>query len=287
MPTLEPLLRAPRGDHRPRSTNAGFDAYAQPAPDEFGDYRTFCGTRTNNLSAGDADTRRNTSMSLYAVVDPATGEVVKEYPTATDEQIGTGLAAAGQGLPRVVEEVHAGRPGGTDPQGRRTARRTPRTNSPTIIQREMGKALDQAVGEVEFSAAIYEYYADNAEKFWPTSRSTLLTAKAAWSSGAGPVGVLLGIMPWNYLVLPGGRFAGPNLTRWQHHRAQHAPQCHWSRRRRSRRSSTTPATRRAPTSTSTRPTSRSPRPSPTHAGRVSLTGSERAGGGRPRSPAAT
>ena len=34
-----------------------------------------------------------------------------------------------------------------------------------IIQREMGKPLDQALGEVDFSAAIYEYYADNAEKF--------------------------------------------------------------------------------------------------------------------------
>ena len=32
-----------------------------------------------------------------------------------------------------------------------------------IIQREMGKPLDQALGEVDFSAAIYEYYADNAE----------------------------------------------------------------------------------------------------------------------------
>ena len=33
-------------------------------------------------------------MSLYAVVDPATGEVVKEYPTATDEQMEQALAAA-------------------------------------------------------------------------------------------------------------------------------------------------------------------------------------------------
>ncbi len=34
-----------------------------------------------------------------------------------------------------------------------------------IIHREMGKPLDQSLGEVDFSAAIYEYYADNAEKF--------------------------------------------------------------------------------------------------------------------------
>ena len=33
-------------------------------------------------------------MSLYAVVDPATGDVVKEYPTATDEQIEAAVSAA-------------------------------------------------------------------------------------------------------------------------------------------------------------------------------------------------
>ena len=33
-------------------------------------------------------------MSLYAVVDPKTGDVVREYPTATDEQIEQALASA-------------------------------------------------------------------------------------------------------------------------------------------------------------------------------------------------
>ena len=34
------------------------------------------------------------STSMYAVVDPSTGELVKEYPTATDEQIKQAIAAA-------------------------------------------------------------------------------------------------------------------------------------------------------------------------------------------------
>ena len=33
-------------------------------------------------------------MSLYAVVNPATGDVVREYPTATDKQIAEALAPA-------------------------------------------------------------------------------------------------------------------------------------------------------------------------------------------------
>jgi succinate-semialdehyde dehydrogenase / glutarate-semialdehyde dehydrogenase len=34
------------------------------------------------------------STSMYAVVDPSTGELVKEYPTATDEQIEQAITAA-------------------------------------------------------------------------------------------------------------------------------------------------------------------------------------------------
>ena len=103
-------------------------------------------------------------MSLYAVVDPKSGDVVREYPTATDEQIEQALAAAAKAyrewsktstladrvaLIRQVAALHTER----------------REKLAEIIHREMGKPLDQALGEVDFSAAIYEYYADNAEKF--------------------------------------------------------------------------------------------------------------------------
>jgi succinate-semialdehyde dehydrogenase / glutarate-semialdehyde dehydrogenase len=33
------------------------------------------------------------STSMYAVVDPSTGELVKEYPTATDEQVEQAITA--------------------------------------------------------------------------------------------------------------------------------------------------------------------------------------------------
>ena len=39
-------------------------------------------------------------MSLYAVVDPATGDVVKEYPTATDGQIEQALASLNEAARR-------------------------------------------------------------------------------------------------------------------------------------------------------------------------------------------
>ncbi|WP_319435953.1 NAD-dependent succinate-semialdehyde dehydrogenase [Mycobacterium sp. RTGN5] len=163
-------------------------------------------------------------MSLYAVVDPKSGEVVREYPTATDEQIEQALAATAKAyrewsktstladrvaLIRKVAALHTER----------------REKLAEIIHREMGKPLDQAVGEVDFSAAIYEYYADNAEKFLADEPIKLLDGDGSAVIKRGPVGVLLGIMPWNYPYYQVARFAGPNLTLGNTIVLKHAPQC--------------------------------------------------------------
>ena len=163
-------------------------------------------------------------MSLYAVVDPATGEVVKEYPTATDAQVADAITAASKAysewsksstvadraaLIRRVAELHNER----------------KDDLAAIIQREMGKPLDQSVGEVEFSAAIYEYYADNAEKFLADEPIDLLEGDGSALIRRSAVGVLLGIMPWNYPYYQVARFAGPNLTLGNTIVLKHAPQC--------------------------------------------------------------
>src|SRR6478752_3661310 len=163
-------------------------------------------------------------MSLYAVVDPATGDVVKEYPTATDEQIEAAVSAAAAaftgwskttsvadraGLIRKVADLHTER---KDELG-------------AIIQREMGKPLDQSVGEVEFSAAIYEFYADNAAKFLADEPIELLDGERSVLIRRSAVGVLLGIMPWNYPYYQVARFAGPNLVLGNTIVLDHAPQC--------------------------------------------------------------
>ncbi|OFJ54385.1 NAD-dependent succinate-semialdehyde dehydrogenase [Mycolicibacterium grossiae] len=164
------------------------------------------------------------STSLYAVVDPSTGETVKEYPTATDEQVDGAIAAAAAAhrewsrstsvadraaLIRRVAELHEER----------------KEDLAKIIQREMGKPLDQSIGEVEFSAAIYTYYADNAEKFLADEPIDLLEGEGSALVRRSSVGVLLGIMPWNYPYYQVARFAGPNLTVGNTIVLKHAPQC--------------------------------------------------------------
>jgi succinate-semialdehyde dehydrogenase / glutarate-semialdehyde dehydrogenase len=163
-------------------------------------------------------------MSVYAVVDPATGQTVKEYPSITDEELRAAIARADAAhrewsgsttvaeraaLIRRVGELHA-------EQSERLAE---------IIVREMGKPIEAAIGEVEFCKAIYDFYADNAETLMADEPITLLDGEGSAVVRRSSIGVLLGIMPWNYPYYQVARFAGPNLVIGNTILLKHAPQC--------------------------------------------------------------
>ena len=163
-------------------------------------------------------------MADYAVVDPATGSLIKEYPTIGDADLDSAVARA-----------HAARgpwgSGTTVAERAAIIRRVGQLHEERkqdlgeIISREMGKPVAQAIGEVEFSAAIYEYYADNAEKFLADEPIELLAGEGTAVIRRSPVGVLLGIMPWNFPYYQVARFAGPNLIIGNTILLKHAPQC--------------------------------------------------------------
>jgi succinate-semialdehyde dehydrogenase/glutarate-semialdehyde dehydrogenase len=81
-----------------------------------------------------------------------------------------------------------------------------------IAVREMGKPMEQALGEVDFCADIYSYYADNAEDFLKDEPIPLLEGEGTALVRKTSVGPLLGIMPWNFPYYQVARFAGPNLV---------------------------------------------------------------------------
>ena len=163
-------------------------------------------------------------MSDYAVVDPATGETVKTYPTIGDDALKDAIGRADaahrewtrsstvQGradLLRRVAELHT-------EESRRLGE---------IIVREMGKPIEQAVGEVEFCADIYNFYADNAESLLADEPIELAGGEGSAFVRRSSIGVLLGIMPWNYPYYQVARFAGPNLVIGNTILLKHAPQC--------------------------------------------------------------
>mgnify|MGYP006266979871 CR=1 FL=1 len=162
-------------------------------------------------------------MSKYAVTDPATGQLVQSYPTATDEQVKEALHAADAAQKSWTTRSIADRAAVVRRVGAIHTERA--AELAAIMVREMGKPLAEAVMEAEFSGAIYEYYADHAEELLADKPIELV-----WGTGTGvmrpsSIGVVLGIMPWNYPAYQVARFAGPNLVAGNTVLLKHASQC--------------------------------------------------------------
>ena len=163
-------------------------------------------------------------MSSYAVVNPATGETVKEYEEISDDE----LRAAIDRCDRASKSW----PGSTSPRERGDlVRRVAELHSERreelaeIIVREMGKPIEQALMEVDFAAMIYGFYADNAEDLMADEPIQLSEGEGTAVIRRSPFGVLLGIMPWNFPYYQVARFAGPNLVIGNTILLKHAPQC--------------------------------------------------------------
>jgi succinate-semialdehyde dehydrogenase / glutarate-semialdehyde dehydrogenase len=163
-------------------------------------------------------------MSTYAVVNPATGETVKEYPEISDGDLRAAIDRADQAsrsypgsttvaeraaLVRRVGELHSER----------------RQELAEIIVREMGKPIEQALMEVDFAGMIYGFYADQAESLMADEPIELMGGEGTAIIRRSPYGVLLGIMPWNFPYYQVARFAGPNLAIGNTILLKHAPQC--------------------------------------------------------------
>lgn len=163
------------------------------------------------------------AVETYQVLDPKTGDVVKTYPLATDEEVGQAVAAVAGAARGWAGTSVADRAAVIRRVGELHAERA--DELATIIEREMGKPHGDGVGEVEFSAAIYAYYADNAERFLADEPVPLIEGEGSAVIRRSPVGALLGIMPWNYPYYQVARFAGPNLVAGNTVLLKHAPQC--------------------------------------------------------------
>ena len=161
-------------------------------------------------------------MSNYQVLNPATGEVVETYPTATDEQIvdaqERSAAAFTSWSETTVAERSAILTKVADIYGERS------DELAEIINMEMGKAIPEAKGEIKLCQLIYRYFADHAEKFMADEqlRGTSEDEEAFVRRKA--VGSLLGIMPWNFPYYQVARFAAPNLALGNTIMLKHAPQ---------------------------------------------------------------
>lgn len=80
-----------------------------------------------------------------------------------------------------------------------------------LLTLEVGKLIDSSRAEVDLASGILTYYGEHGpelleERPLPVPEGTAVLVNE-------PLGVLLGVMPWNFPLYQVARFAGPNLVR--------------------------------------------------------------------------
>lgn len=158
----------------------------------------------------------------YAVTNPATGEQLASYETASDADIEKALARAASGFDSWRRTPQDERVAILRRVGELYTER--RDDLAAIITREMGKRVKEAAGELGLVSSIFAYYADQGPDMLT---DTPLSPQAGGQAVIRhePIGPILGIMPWNFPYYQVARLAAPNLLAGNTIVLKHAPQC--------------------------------------------------------------
>lgn len=146
-------------------------------------------------------------MSSIKTVNPATNQVEKEYPVMTDQQIDLILSDADKAFQSWKKTSFAERAKLLHKVA--SILRERKEELGKLCSIEMGKLHREGIGEVELSANIFDYYADNGEKFLADAPLDTPQGKAFLSYE--PIGVLLSVQPWNFPFYQITRSAAPNI----------------------------------------------------------------------------
>lgn len=163
-----------------------------------------------------------TAISPYAVFNPATGKVEKEFDQTSDAEIADVLARSHTAFiswrrSRVEDRTAMLRRVADLYEERRDS-------LAAIVTREMGKPVNQAQMEIDLVTSIYRFYAEKAPEFLKDEELDVVAGGTA-TIRKEAVGPLLGIMPWNFPYYQVARFAAPNLALGNTVLLKPAPQC--------------------------------------------------------------
>ena len=128
------------------------------------------------------------------VLNPTTGKIIKTYPSDLSEVIDKKIEAT-------YETFLAWREYSIDERSKvieniGTHLKENKKEYAEIITTEMGKPILQSIAEIEKSAKVCDFYAKNAKEFLQTEH--IKTAATESYVMYEPLGVILGVMPWNY-----------------------------------------------------------------------------------------
>jgi succinate-semialdehyde dehydrogenase/glutarate-semialdehyde dehydrogenase len=162
-------------------------------------------------------------MSIQTT-NPATNKIIKSFDEMTDKEVNTAIAKSHTTFKEWKKTSFADRANLIHKVAK--LMRDKKTTLAKLITLEMGKIISQAESEIDLSANILDYYADNAESFLADKKLNPDSGEAFVRSS--PIGVLFGVMPWNFPFYQVVRFAAPNIMVGNTILLKHAsivPQC--------------------------------------------------------------
>ncbi len=162
-------------------------------------------------------------MSIQTI-NPNTNKTVKSFEEMTEKTVDSKVAKAQKTFIEWKETTYKQRADLLHKVA--TLMRVKKSELAKTITLEMGKLIAQAEGEIDLSADILDYYADHAETFLADKVLEPEFGEAIIRNS--PIGVLLGVMPWNFPYYQVARFAAPNIMVGNTILLKHAsivPQC--------------------------------------------------------------
>ena len=148
------------------------------------------------------------SGKMTAVVDPSRGEPFAELRDATPQDFTEAIDVARRAQPSwgKLPPIERGR------HMRKVAELIRRDTESLahLLVREQGKAIAEARGEVSFTADYFEYYAEFARRIAGEILPSDAHDEQIWTQRV-PVGVVIGIIPWNFPAFMFARKAAPAI----------------------------------------------------------------------------
>jgi succinate-semialdehyde dehydrogenase/glutarate-semialdehyde dehydrogenase len=146
----------------------------------------------------------------YQTINPYTNEVVATFPDATKEEVEAAIAAAHEAFLSWRETAFSTRTAFLAKAAELL--RADKRRYAELLTLEMGKVITEAEAEVDLSADILQYYADQGGSLLETvTVPVAYAAEGEVEIVSEPLGVLLSVEPWNFPYYQVVRVAAPQL----------------------------------------------------------------------------
>ncbi len=142
---------------------------------------------------------------MLNVIHPGTGEVIQTYPLHSKEEVETRLKRASETF--LTWKLLSYRERGAHLKRVAEVLRAKSEVLAKLMTDEMGKPMKQARAEVEKSAWVLEYYAEQGERI--LSEEGIQSDATKSYVRFDPMGIIFAIMPWNFPFWQVFRFIAP------------------------------------------------------------------------------